>query len=148
MTEGAAGYATANALAYAPLLCCPSSAGWKELGNCVIRDILRDMLSEAGFGRGKEAWKLGVGLPPVGWPAGIEWSNFKWSTTSGLKNAAVTDIIISMLQAAGINSETHMVSLKRRILRTMCSLLKLVLGWILIMKKILMNILLDLLLCC
>ena len=43
----------------------------------------------------------------LGWHAGIEWSNFKWSTRSGLKIAAVTDIIISMLQAAGINSETH-----------------------------------------
>ena len=41
------------------------------------------------------------------WHAGIEWSNFKWSTRSGLKISAVTDIIISMLQAAGINSETH-----------------------------------------
>ena len=60
MTEEAVGYATTLALAYAPLPCSPSSAGWKELGNCVIRDILRDMLSEAGFGRGKEAWKLGV----------------------------------------------------------------------------------------
>ena len=38
---------------------------------------------------------------------GIEWSNFKWSTKSGLKNAAVTDIILSMLQVAGIISETH-----------------------------------------
>ena len=72
VTEEAVGYATTHALAYAPLHCSPSSAGWKELGNCVIRDILRDMLSEAGFGRGKEAWKLGVGLPPAGWPAGIE----------------------------------------------------------------------------
>ena len=39
----------------------------------------------------------------------LEWSNFKWSTRSGLKIAAVTDIIISMLQAAGINSGTHVL---------------------------------------
>ena len=65
----------------------------------MIRVILIDMLSTAGFGRGKEARKLGVGLPLVGWPTGIEWSNFKGSARSGLKIAAVTDIIISILQA-------------------------------------------------
>ena len=48
------------------------SAGWKELGTSVIRGILIDMLSTAGFGSGKEARKLGVGLPLVGWPTGIE----------------------------------------------------------------------------
>ena len=64
------------------------------------------MLSEAGFGRGKDARKLGVGLPPLGWPADIEWGNFKGSTRSGLKISAVTDIILSMLQAAGINHKT------------------------------------------
>ena len=90
-------------------------AGWKELGTCVIRGILKDMLSEAAFGRGKEAMKLQVGLsvifcfgvyPPFKL-AGCRQSNFKGSTSSGLNIAAVTDILISMLQAAGINPETH-----------------------------------------
>ena len=58
---------------------------------------MRYMLSESGFDWGTEVRKLGLAC----------WSNFKWSTRSGLKIAAVTDIIISMLQAAGINSETH-----------------------------------------
>ena len=43
----------------------------------------------------------------LGLHAGIEWSNFKWPTRSGLKIAAVTDIIISMLQAAGL-TETYL----------------------------------------
>ena len=115
VTEEAVGYATTHALAYAPLPCSPSSAVWKELGTCVIRGILKDMLSEAAFGRGKEAMKLQVGLsvifcfgvyPPFKL-AGCRQSNFKGSTSSGLNIAAVTDILISMLHAAGINPETH-----------------------------------------
>ena len=65
----------------------------------MIRGIVRYMLSESGFDWGTEVRKLGLAC----------WSNFKWSTRSGLKIAAVTDIIISMLQAAGINSETHVL---------------------------------------
>ena len=50
---------------------------------------------------------LGEGAAPVGWPANIDWSKFKGSTRSGLKIDEVTTIIISMLQAVGFSSETH-----------------------------------------
>ena len=102
-----AGYATTHALAYPALPCSPSSAEWKQLGTAAVRGILRDMLVCAGYGRGKGEKKLGVGPAPVGWPAQADWPNFKGSTRSGLKITAVTEIIISMLQAAGFSPETH-----------------------------------------
>ena len=107
VTEEAVGYATTHALAYTPLPCSPSSAGWKQLGTATVRGILRDMLVCAGYGRGKGAKKLGVGPAPVGWPAQADWPNFKGSTRSGLKVDEVTGIIISMFQAAGFSPETH-----------------------------------------
>ena len=65
------------------MLICPAlhplHAGWKELGTCLIRGILRDMLSEAGFGKGKKARKLGVGLPPVRhWVVQLQVVNKVW----------------------------------------------------------------------
>ena len=65
------------------------------------------MLVCAGYGRGKGDKKLGVGPAPVGWPAQADWPNFKGSTRSGLKITEVTRIIISMFQAAGFSTETH-----------------------------------------
>ena len=65
------------------------------------------MLVCAGYGRGKGDKKLGVSPAPVGWPAQADWPNFKGSTRSGLKIAAVTEIIVSMLQASCFSAETH-----------------------------------------
>ena len=107
VTEQPVGYATTHELAYAPLPCSPFSADWKEQGNGIIRGVLSAMLVTAGYGKGKGDRKLGVGPAPVGWPAGIDWAEFKGSTISGLKVGAVTDIIVSMFQAAGLSSETH-----------------------------------------
>jgi hypothetical protein len=107
VTEQPVGYATTHELAYAPLPCSPFSADWKEQGNGIIRGVLSAMLVTAGYGRGKGDRKLGVGPAPVGWPTGIDWAEFKGSTRSGLKVAAVTDIIVSMFQAAGLSPETH-----------------------------------------
>ena len=107
VTEQFVGYATTHELAYAPLPCSPLSAEWKEQGNGDIRGVLSAMLVTAGFGRGKGDRKLGVGPAPLGWPAGVSWANFKGSTRSGLKVAEVTDIIVSMLQAAGLSPDTH-----------------------------------------
>ena len=76
------GYATTHALTYAPLPCSQSSAGWKELGTCVVRGILRDTLSARGFYRRKEDRKIGLGPPPVGCDIDIELSNCKGTTRS------------------------------------------------------------------
>ena len=46
------GYANTHQLAYKPLPCSPSSPAWEAMGNNVIRGILRNMLSTAGYGRG------------------------------------------------------------------------------------------------
>ena len=94
-------------LAYAPLPCSPFSAEWKEQGNGIIRGVLSAMLVTAGYGRGKGDRKLGVAPAPVGWPASVSWANYKGSTRSGLKVSEVTEIIVSMLQAAGLSPETH-----------------------------------------
>jgi hypothetical protein len=51
--EESVGYTTTYTLAYAPLLCSPTSAEWKKLGNAAIREFLRDMLDCAGYGRSK-----------------------------------------------------------------------------------------------
>ena len=107
LTEGSVGYANTHQLAYDPLPCSPFSAAWKMLGNEVIRGLLRKMFITAGYGRGKSDKKLGVGPAPIGWPEEIDWNSYKGSTRSGLKVSQVTQIIVSMLQAAGFDTDTH-----------------------------------------
>ena len=89
-----------------PLLpCSPFSPQWK--GSAMIRGVLSKMLLSVGYGKSGRNRKLGVGTPPLGWPVHIPWANFSGSTRSKLTSKDVTDIIISLLQAANIDPDTH-----------------------------------------
>jgi len=94
-------------LAYDPLPCSPYSPHWKSMGTNRVRGVLRRILVTAGYGRNGRECKLGVGDPPLGWPADIDWAGFKGSTRSGLKVLEISRIIVSMLEAAGFDPETH-----------------------------------------
>merc|ERR1719153_1421711 len=87
----------------------PYSPDWKMLGSAMAT-LLTKMLRTAGSrGSGKKG-KLGVGSPPAGWPDDIlPWSRYNGSTRSRLTSLQVTSIIISMLKAAGVNPETHVL---------------------------------------
>ena len=110
LSNESVGYSNTYQLAYDPLPCSPFSPEWKALGNEVIRGLLRRMFITAGYGRGKSDKKLGVGPAPVGWPEEVDWNSYKGSTRSGLKVSQVTHIIVSMLQAAGFDANTHVKS--------------------------------------
>ena len=89
-----------------PLLPCPpNSAGWKN--SSMIRGVLTKMLGRVGYGDSGRKKKLGVGNPPLGWPDNVSWPNFRGATRSGLSVHQVTDIIISMLQAAQVDPFTY-----------------------------------------
>ena len=91
-----------------PLLpCSPFSPQWK--GSAMIRGVLSKMLLSVGYGKSGRNRKLGVGTPPLGWPLHIPWANFSGSTRSKHPTSSkdVTDIIISLLQAANIDPDTH-----------------------------------------
>ena len=115
LTNNSVGCANTYQSAYDPLPCSPFSPEWKMLGNDVIRGLLRKMFVRAGYGRGKSDKKLGVGQAPVGWPEEIEWNNYRGSTRSGLKVSQVTQIIVSMLRAAGFNGDTHVKETEKAI---------------------------------
>ena len=51
----------------------------------------------------------GVGPAPVGWPATISWEGFTGTTRSKLTSQQITEIIISMMTAAGIDPDKHVV---------------------------------------
>ena len=95
-------------VSYDPLPCSPYTSDWKGLGNAMVRAVLRKMLQTNGYRRSGRNAKLGVGSPPPGWPEHIIlWTNYKGSTTSGLTVVQVTQIIIAMLEAAGLDPSTH-----------------------------------------
>ena len=48
-------------------------------------------------------------MPPIGWPADIAWEGFSGTTRSRLSFDDITRIICSMLTAAGLNPDTHVV---------------------------------------
>ena len=51
---------------------------------------------------------LGLGLSPLGLPHNIlSWANYKGATKSHLSSGQVTEIIVSLLVAAGIDPATH-----------------------------------------
>ena len=93
---------------YDLLPCSPYSAEWK--GSAKIRGVLRKILTKAGFGRAGNERKLGVGAPPLGWPEDISWTNYTGSTSSKLTLPQITHIIISMMEAVGLNPESHIVT--------------------------------------
>ena len=92
-------------LDYPLLPCSPFSPHWK--GSAMIRGVLSKMLVSAGYGKSGRSRKLGVGNPPTGWPDHISWTDFSGATRSKLSSNEVTDIIISMLEAANIDPDRH-----------------------------------------
>ena len=102
----ASGNITPSIMLDYPLLpCSPFSPHWK--GSAMIRGVLSKMLVSAGYGKSGRSRKLGVGNPPTGWPDHISWTDFSGATRSKLSSNEVTDIIISMLQAANIDPDRH-----------------------------------------
>ena len=94
-------------MVYDPLPCSPYSPEWK--GTRFIRGVFRKIMARAGYGKAGHKRTLGVGPAPLGWPADIDWANFKGSTNSGLLVNDITRIIISMLEAAGYDPATHVL---------------------------------------
>ena len=82
----------------------PSSIHWK--GSVRIRTILRKMLATLGYGKNGNL-RLGKGAAPLGWPVDISWAEFAGTTRSGLTIQQITRVIVSMLEAVGLDAETH-----------------------------------------
>ena len=97
-------------LDYPLLPCSPFSSNWQRQGSIKARSILSTMMSRAGYGRCGTKQQLGVGEPPYGWPQGISWKKYSGATRSGLTFNEVTEIIVSLLQAADIDPDTHIVT--------------------------------------
>ena len=99
---------SAQVLNYPLLPCSPFSPNWK--GSAMIRSVLTKMLVRIGYGDGGgKKKKLGIGEPPMGWPDHISWQDFSGATRSKLTMNEVTEIIISLLRAANINPDTHVI---------------------------------------
>ena len=56
------------------------------------------------LGRGK---CLGAGEPPLGWPNSIPWIGYRGAGRSGLTNQQITQVILGMYRAAGIDPDTY-----------------------------------------
>ena len=87
------------------LPCSPYSKAWK--GSAMIRRVLDSVVTAAGYG--KYGHKLGQGEAPNGWPGDAEWVGYAGAGRSGLKNKQMTSIIVSMLEAEGINPALHVM---------------------------------------
>ena len=99
---------SAQVLNYPLLPCSPFSPNWK--GSAMIRSVLTKMLVRIGYGDGGgKNKKMGIGEPPVGWPDHISWQDFSGATRSKLTMNEVTEIILSLLRAAHINPDTHVI---------------------------------------
>jgi len=95
-------------MSYDLLPCSPYTPDWRSLGGGILRRVLTKLLVSAGYKRSGKIARLGVGSPPPGWPEDIiPWPNYRGTTRSGLKNTEVTRIIISLLEAAGLDPATH-----------------------------------------
>ena len=97
---------------YSPLPVSPYSPEWK--GSSMMRKVLDDMVTTAGYG--KYGSKLGQGTPPLGWPVdAVPWEGYagaarpNTNTNRCLSNQQMTQIIISMLQAAQLDPATHVM---------------------------------------
>lgn len=93
-------------LTYPMLPCSPYSSKFK--GSLMIRKVLDNMVSAAGYG--KYGKKLGQGEAPLGWPEYVcKWENYEGAARSKLTNVKMKQIIISMLEAANIDPATHVL---------------------------------------
>ena len=100
------GVAAGLLLTYPKLPCLPYSQAWK--GSAMIRGVLTKMLASIGYGGGGTRKVLGVGPSPPGWPEHIiPWADYKGATKSHLSSGQVTEIIVTLLQAAQIDPATH-----------------------------------------
>jgi len=97
-------------LDYPLLPCSPFSSSWQRQGSTRARSILSTMMSRAGYGRSGTKKQLGVGEPPYGWPQGISWEKYSGATRSGLTFNEVTEIIVSLLHAANIDPNEHILT--------------------------------------
>ena len=57
-------------------------------------------------GYGHHGSKYGQGEPPSGWPEDIDWRGFEGATTL----AEITSIMVSLLEAVGLDPNTHIES--------------------------------------
>ena len=73
----------------------------------MIRGVLTKMLARIGYGGWGTKKRLGVGNPPLGWPENISWNDFSGATRSKLSSTQISGIIISMIEAAGLDPATH-----------------------------------------
>ena len=89
---------------YPMLPCAPSHPDWKN--SAQVRAVLRGILATLGYGKGGSR-RLGVSPAPLGWPAEIPWDVYTGSTRAGLSSTEITEVIISMMRAAGLDPETH-----------------------------------------
>ena len=100
------GVAAGLLLTYPKLPCSPYSPAWK--GSAMIRGVLTKMLARIGYSGGGTRKVLGAGLAPHGWPEHIiPWANYQGATKSHLSSGQVTEIIVALLAAAGIDPATH-----------------------------------------
>ena len=66
-----------------------------------------------GYGGGGTKKVLGVGTSPLGQPDHfISWADYKGATKSLLSSGQVTEIIVSLLVAAGIDPATHVAEVE------------------------------------
>ena len=89
---------------YPMLPCAPSHPDWKK--SAQVRAVLRSILTTLGYGKGGSR-RLGVPPAPLGWPAEIPWESYAGSTRAGLSSSEITQVIVSMMTAAGLDPETH-----------------------------------------
>ena len=86
----------------------PFSPDWNLLPIDVIRGIFISMLNSRGIVRSGRKRSLGSGDAPPGWPEDVKpWSEYKGATRSGLKKNDLTQIIIKLLEGAGLNPSNH-----------------------------------------
>ena len=100
------GVAAGLLLTYPKLPCSPYSPAWK--GSAMIRGVLTKMLARIGYSGGGTRKVLGAGIAPHGWPEHIiPWANYQGATKSHLSSGQITEIIVALLVAAGIDPSTH-----------------------------------------
>ena len=106
---------TTKVYGYSPLPVSPFSPQWK--GSSMIRKVLDGMVTTAGYG--KYGLKLGQGVPPLGWPVDVApWEGYvgaarpNTNTKKSLSNQQMTQIIVSMLEAAHLDPATHVIQVE------------------------------------
>ena len=74
----------------------------------MVRSILTKMMKIAGYGN--HGSKFGQGEPPSVWPEDIDWRGFEGATQSTLRLAEIARIIVSLLEAVGLDPNMYIES--------------------------------------